>query len=137
MELNSIYSQTPKEFLNKFSQTIEKEHQDIWDSEFQRYSTGNTENIELEEIFETSDFQQKIYQRHQQKFLMFNNMIPHFDQDELKLASEEIMEDAINLVDYCYCLNGYYSRWDQMIAKFHAALRTLRMKLPINLQNKI
>ena len=116
MNQEFIYSKTPDEFNKKFKKGMEKEQAHLWDSEFIKHSENQFfEFDEIEEVIETSDFQREQFAHKREQFELFKSMIPTLEVEEK--IDEKIVQRMQGLIDYLYCLHGYYSWFDKLKAR--------------------
>lgn len=112
-----FYSQSPEEFNRRFKKGIEKERENLWSAEFIKASENQFFQFdEIEEIIETSDTQREIFSKKREEFELFKSLIPELSFSENEY-DEKITKRSQQLIDYLYCLHGYYNWFDQAIAK--------------------
>lgn len=117
----SFYSKTPDEFNKKFKKGMEKEQANLWDAEFIKHSENQFfEFDEIEEVLETSDFQREQFATRRENFELFRSMIPVLEAEEV--IDEKITLRMQSLVDYLYCLHGYYDWKDRLWARVSSFL---------------
>lgn len=118
-----LYSKNSRDFLSRFTKRMEKEQAQLWEGEIYKYREkdwGELDEKEMEEILKSS-FHRELFEKEKKRFLLFREMIPGFDRDHQ--LEKEIMTEALNLMDYLYCLHGYYGFWDRVRAKASALWR--------------
>ena len=118
----SFYSQTPEEFNRKFKQGIDRERENLWSAEFIKASENQFFQFdEIEDIIETSDKQREIFSKKREDFELFKSLIPELDFNQNEY-DEKISLRVHRLIDYLYCLHGYYNWLDQVVAKVSSFL---------------